>query len=153
MSNFMCLLNATSSVVGSGASTSGAAENTAQAAGGFFSNPVMVVVIYCVVIFGVFYLFSVKPQKKREAEAEAMRSVIKVGDPVLLNNGMFGTVADITAECFVIEFGTNKGIRIPVLKQEVALVREPNLSNKEAQPVVEEKPKKSLFGFGKKEDK
>ncbi len=153
MSNFMYLLSGTSSVVGSGASTSGAAEGTTQAAGGFLSNPVMMIVVYCVVIFGALYFFSIRPQKKREAEAEAMRSVIKVGDPVLLNNGMFGTIADVTAECFVVEFGTNKGIRIPVLKQEVALVREPNLSNKEVEPVVEEKPKKSLFGFGKKEDK
>ncbi|MBO8434632.1 MAG: preprotein translocase subunit YajC [Tyzzerella sp.] len=116
------------------------------------SNPIMMIVVYCVVIFGALYFFSIRPQKKREAEAEAMRSTIKVGDSVLLNNGMYGVIADITAECYIVEFGTNKGIRIPVLKQEVALIRTPNLSNKEPEPVVEEKPKKSFLGFGKKED-
>ena len=137
MSNLFYLLSGTSSIVGNGG-TSGAAESTTQATGGFMSNPIMVI--------------SIRPQKKREKEADAMRSMIKPGDSVLLNNGMYGTIVDVTAECFIIEFGTNKGIRIPVIKQEVALVREPNLSNKEPEPIVEEKPKKSLFGFGKKED-
>ncbi len=151
MSNLFYLLSGTSSIVGNGG-TSEAAEGATQATGGFMSNPIMVIVIYCVVIFGALYFFSIRPQKKREKEADAMRSMIKPGDSVLLNNGMYGTIVDVTAECFIIEFGTNKGIRIPVIKQEVALVREPNLSNKEPEPIVEEKPKKSLFGFGKKKE-
>ena len=47
---------------------------------------------------------------------EELRNEISVGDTVMLNSGLFGKVADITAECFVIEFGTNKGVKIPVLK-------------------------------------
>lgn len=152
MAKFMYLLSGTSAIVGSGTGTAEATNNTAQATGGFMSNPIMMIIVYCVVIFGALYFFSIRPQKKREAEAEAMRAQIKVGDSVLLNNGMYGVISDITAECYIIEFGTNKGIRIPVLKQEVALVRTPNLSNKEPEPVVEEKPKKSFLGLGKKED-
>lgn len=130
------------------ASTAG---TTAQAAPSIMQSPMMMIVLYCVVIFGALYFFSIKPQKKREKAAEQMRVQIKPGDSVLLNNGMYGKVADITAECFIIEFGTNKGIRIPVIKQEVAGVREPNLTNK-VEEIVEEKPeKKSLFGKKKEE--
>ena len=79
-----------------------------------------------------------------------MRENIKIGDPVLLANGMFGKVVDITAECYVIEFGTNRGVRIPVIKQEVYAKKEPNLSNKpEEEPVPEKKP---LFGSKKKDE-
>lgn len=112
------------------------------------ANPMFMIIMYCVVIFGAMYFFSIKPQKKREKAFEEMRSKVKAGDSVLLNNGMYGRIADVTAECFIVEFGTNKGVRIPVLKQEIAGVREPNLSNK-AEELPPAPEKKSLFGFGK----
>ena len=133
------------------------ADAAGNASGGvtstFASNPLMLIILYCAVIFGALYFFSIRPQKKREKEIEEMRSQIKPGDSVLLNNGMFGIVVDITAECFIIEFGTNKCIRIPVMKQEVATKKVPNLSNKEEKQEVQEPEKKSLFGFEKKEKK
>lgn len=134
-----------------------AGTNAAPEASGFMGtimqNPILMIVVYCIVIFGAMYFFSIKPQKKRERALNEMRSKVKAGDSVLLNNGMFGRIVDTTVDCFIVEFGTNKGVRIPVLKQEVALVREPNLSNKEEEPVKKEEPeKKSLFGFGKKKE-
>lgn len=129
-----------------------AAQQTQQATGGFGSNPLMVIVMYCVIIFAVLYFFSIRPTRKREQKLEEMRSSIAVGDTVLLNSGLFGKVADITAECFVIEFGTNKGVKIPVLKQEVFGKREPNLSNKEIEPPKQETKKQGIFGFGKKKE-
>lgn len=123
-----------------------------QAAGGFASNPFMVIIMYCVIIFAVMYFFSIRPTRKREQKLEEMRNAISVGDTVVLNSGLFGKVADITAECFVIEFGTNKGVKIPVLKQEVFGKREPNLSNKEIEQPKEEKEKKGFLGLGKKKE-
>lgn len=116
-------------------------------------NPILMIIIYCVVIFGAMYIFSIKPQKKREKAMNEMRSKIKPGDSVLLNNGMFGRITDESTECFIVEFGVNKGIRIPVLKQEVILVREPNLSNKEEEkPALEAAEKKSFFGRKKEQN-
>ena len=123
-----------------------------QATGGFASNPFMVIVMYCVIIFAVMYFFSIRPTRKREQKLEEMRKSISVGDTVLLNSGLFGKVADITAECFVIEFGTNKGVKIPVLKQEVFAKKEPNLSNKEIEQPKPEKEKKGFLGLGKKKE-
>lgn len=128
-----------------------AADGAVQASGGLMGNPLSVILIYCVVIFGALYFFSIRPQKKREASFEKMRSSIKVGDSVLLANGMYGRVVDVTAECFIVELGINKGIRIPVVKQEVAAIREPNLTNKPIEVEEPVKQKKGLFGFGKKE--
>ncbi len=129
-----------------------AAQQGQQAASGG-GNPFMVIIMYCVIIFGVLYFFSIRPTRKREQKLEEMRSGIAIGDMVLLNSGLFGKVTDITAECFIIEFGTNKGIKIPVLKQEVFGKREPNLSNKEIEEPKEEPKKQGLFGLGKKKEK
>ncbi|GFI60957.1 Sec translocon accessory complex subunit YajC [Clostridiales bacterium] len=133
-------------VVSSGnAGSSAAAASSSSTGGGLGMSWIF---IYIIVIFAAMYFMSIRPQKKRQREMEEMRSKIKPGDSVLCNTGMYGRVVDITAECYIIEFGMNKGVRVPVLKSEVAYVKEPNLSNKEAAPVEEEK--RGLFGFGKK---
>jgi len=130
-----------STVVGGGTSS-------ASSSGGG-ANPMMIILLYVVVIFGAMYFFSIRPQKKKKAEMDKMRSEIQPGDSVLLDTGFFGKVVDITAECYVVEFGMNKGVRIPVLKQAVYAKKEPNLTNKEEELPVPEK--KSLFGKKKEE--
>lgn len=137
---------------------SGGGEATTQAANATFGakmmqNPIMVIVFYCVVLFIAMYFFSIRPTKKREMKLAEMRNSIDIGDMVVTNSGMFGKVVDITAECMVLEFGTNKGVRIPVLKYEIYGKKEPNLTNKVEETPEEEKPKGfSLFGKKKAED-
>lgn len=138
LNNF--ILAASTVVNGAATSSSGATKSGL--------NPMMMIILYCVVIFGVLYVFSIRPQKRKEKELQNVRNTIKPGDSVLLANGLYGKVVDVTAECYIVEFGINKGVRVPVLKQEVYAKKEPNLTNKaEEEPVPE---KKSLFGFGKK---
>ena len=142
------LLDAASTVVNG----AGASGSSTSSSGGFLSgmNPIVMVVLYCVVILAIFYIFSIKPQRKKDKALQEMRESIKVGDSVLLSTGFYGKVVDVTAECYIIEFGTNKGIRIPVVKQSVYAVKEPNLTNKpEEEPVPEKKP---LFGGLKKKE-
>lgn len=128
----------------------GGSSSASSSGGGLTSNPMVLIVLYVVVIFGAMYFFSIRPQKKKKAEMEQMRNDIKPGDTVLLDTGFFGKIVDVTAECYIIEFGTNKGVRIPVLKQAVYAKKEPNLTNKaEEEPEPE---KKSLFGGKKKEE-
>lgn len=142
----------TPSAGGAAGAAAGAASGSATQMPGFFDtvmkNPIGAVVVYVVVVFGIMYFFSIRPTKKREKALAEKREGLKVGDSVVLNNGFYGRIADVTAGCFVIEFGTNKGVRIPVVKSEVYGIAEPNLSNKEIEP--EEEPKKKGF-FSKKE--
>ena len=141
LNNFLAQVN---TVVSAGDAAATTTTNTAASGGGIGSSWIL---IYIVVIFAAMYFMSIRPQRKRQKELDEMRSKIKPGDSVLCNTGMYGRVVDVTAECYVIEFGMNKGIRVPVLKSEIAMVKEPNLTNK-AEVVEEEK--KGLFGFGKK---
>lgn len=146
------LLDTGTAIMPSSGGTAAAAPTT-SGGGNMFgslasSNPIMLIVLYCVLLVGVMYFLSVRPNQKREKQMAEMRSSIAVGDSIVTNSGLFGKVVDITYECFIIEFGMNKGVRVPVAKAEVFGKREPNLSN-EAPPQAEQtKKKKSLFSRG-----
>ncbi|WP_054739812.1 preprotein translocase subunit YajC [Cellulosilyticum ruminicola] len=96
------------------------------AGGGIMS--IGVTVAYMAVFFGVMWFLIIRPQRKREKEVATMQDSIKVGQHVLLNSGMYGKVVDIVNDVFIIEFGLNKGVRIPVKKIAIAAVQEPNLT-------------------------
>ena len=144
MFDFLAQVN---TVVSSG-DAAGATTTAAASSGTSGGLGMSWIFIYIIVIFAAMYFMSIRPQKKRQKEMEERRSKIKPGDSVLCNTGMYGRVVDVTAECYIVEFGMNKGVRVPVLKSEIAYVKEPNLSNKEPEPVEEEK--RGLFGRKKK---
>ena len=84
-------------------------------------------VVYAVIFFFMWF-FMWRPQsKKRKAHMENMKS-LSIGDSIVTNGGLFGKIKDIGEDVYVIEFGTIKGISIPVVKTEVAGIREPKLT-------------------------
>ena len=102
------------------------------------------IIAYFIFLFGIMWFIMVRPQRKREKAMQEMQASIKVGDMVVTNSGMYGKVVDIVNNLFVLEFGLNKGIRIPVEKNAVSGVKEPNLSvaKEEKEEVIEEKSEK-----------
>lgn len=115
---------------------------TGAPAGGFMS--IVSLVLYLVFIVGVMWLLVIRPQKKREKKLRETISNVRAGDSVLTNAGFYGKVVDVTEGCFIVEFGTNRGIRIPVEKSEVAGIREPNLTVKkyDTPAIIDEEDKK-----------
>ncbi|WP_070000474.1 preprotein translocase subunit YajC [Cellulosilyticum sp. I15G10I2] len=108
---------------------------TGGAAGGGVG--MFVTVAYMAVFFGIMWFLVIRPQKKREKQVAEMQNTIKVGDHVLLQSGEYGKVVDVVNDLFVIEFGLNKSVRIPVKKAAVAAVQEPNLTvGKKVEPKV-----------------
>ena len=76
------------------------------------------ILIY-VVIFGGYLWFVMRNNKKKQQKLADMREALKVGDDVCTTGGLVGKIVDVEESTFIVEFGTNKGIRIPVLKSEV----------------------------------
>ncbi len=117
---------------GSQAATQSGTEisSSAQASSslGFFAT-LPGIIIYILFIVLIFYFIGIRPQKKREKKMVELQSEIKIGDWVLLDSGIYGKVTDIADQVFIIEFGTNKGVLIPVLKQRVVSKGEPNLTS------------------------
>lgn len=97
--------------------TGTATDSTAPANGGILDMG-MWIVIYAVLIGGLYFFMS-RPQKKREKQLKELQASIKVGDNVVTSGGFYGKVVDTADDLYIIEFGTNKGIRIPVNKAEV----------------------------------
>ncbi len=89
---------------------------------------IIITVLYVLFLFVVMWLFFIRPQKKRDEQVRQMQNNIKTGDSVLLNCGIYGKVVDIRNDNFIIEIGMNKGVLIPVKKQVVMRVEEPNLT-------------------------
>lgn len=106
-----------------------AAQQGANAAAGT-GNGVLFTVLYIVAIIAIFYFLAFRPQLKKDKALKALQSSIKVGDSVMTTSGFYGKVVDVSEQVFVIEFGLNKGIRIPVSKNEIVGIKEPNLTNK-----------------------
>ncbi len=87
-------------------------------------------IVYIIGLVALFYFFAIRPQKKREKELKSMQESVKVGDWVMTSSGFYGKVVDVTEQVFIVEFGTNKSVCIPVKKSEILGNKEPNLTNK-----------------------
>ncbi len=72
-----------------------------------------------VAIFGGIYWFFIKPQKKREKEIREAQAKIAIGDKVVLSTGIYGEVVDLGVDVYIVEIGLNKGVRVPVRKDNV----------------------------------
>ena len=101
----------------------------------------MPIIIYAGVLLVAMYFLMFRGPRKREKKAREMQASIRTGDNVVVTGGMFGRIADVGEDCFIVEFGTNRGIRIPVLKTDVLGVREPKLTPPPKQDVITEKEK------------
>ena len=76
-------------------------------------------VLYCAVVFGVIYLFMVRPNKKRMAEYQKMLDSLQVGNRVMAA-GIYGTIKKVNEKTIEVEVA--KGVVIEVAKNAVASV-------------------------------
>lgn len=116
--------NAGSAVSGNVEAVTEVVKSVAGSPGG----SMMYMILYIAGLGALFYFLAIRPQKKREKELKTMQSSISVGDWVVTSSGFYGKVVDKVDAVFVVEFGLNKGVRIPVRKSEIIGNKEPNLS-------------------------
>ncbi len=129
--NFLSMLESTVITGGGGGDAPAKAAQTATAAAQTgtdlgMGSGLMMVVVYAAVI-GAMWFFMIRPQRKREKNMRDMQSSLKIGDNIMISSGLFGKIVSVGEDCFVIEFGTNKGVRIPVNKRDVVAQKSPQL--------------------------
>ncbi|NMA84930.1 MAG: preprotein translocase subunit YajC [Epulopiscium sp.] len=95
-------------------------------------------ILYFGVLFGIMWFLLIRPQRKRQKAVEDMQNSISVGDWVMTAGGTFGKVVDLVNDICVVEFGLNRGIRIPVQKDQIAALREPDLTVKRHEDIEED---------------
>lgn len=77
--------------------------------------------LYCAVVFGIIYLFMVRPQRRRMAEYQKMLDGMQVGNRVLAG-GIYGKIKKINAATIDVEIA--KGVVVEVNKNAVATVED-----------------------------
>ena len=65
-------------------------------------------IIYFVVIIALFYFLLIRPQKKKEKEAQAMIDSIKKGDKITTIGGFHGKVLSVKNGVITLQMGENK---------------------------------------------
>ena len=107
----------------------------APAAGplGLFGDMGWMFALYAAIIVG-FYFLTIRPQRKRDKKMKELHATLKVGDNVLTTGGMYGRIADVGQDCFIVEFGTNRGIRIPVRKSDILGIHTPQITQTPSNP-------------------
>lgn len=94
-------------------------DTAAQTAAVAPQNGFWGMVLYCVVVFGIIYLFMVLPNKKRMAEYQKMLDSLQVGNRVMAA-GIYGTIKKINEK--TIELEVAKGVVVEVAKNAVVSV-------------------------------
>ena len=101
-------------------STTGATESD------WFSQYGMI--IFLVVIFAVFYLVMIRPQRKRQKEHQDMMQNLQKGDRIITAGGIYGTIDSLSEDSAVIK--TEGGNLLRVARGSIALRRDETYAKK-----------------------
>ena len=65
-------------------------------------------IIFLVLIFGLFYFVMIRPQRKRQKEHQTMVQELQKGDRVITAGGIYGTIESLSEDSIVlkVESGT-----------------------------------------------
>lgn len=88
-----------------------------EAEGGFSPT----IIIFLVLIFGMFYFLMIRPQRKRRKEHQQLIEELKRGDRVITAGGIYGVIESISEDSVVIK--VESGTTMRVAKGSVTLKR------------------------------
>ncbi|SRR5690554_6209520 len=56
----------------------------------------------------IFYVFAIRPQRKKEKEIKEMRGSLRVGDEVITIGGIYGKIIKVKVDAITLEVGSAK---------------------------------------------
>ena len=63
-------------------------------------------------LFGVMWLFMIRPQRKQQKELEKFRNELKKGDKIVTAGGIYGVVAEIQERTVLIKVDGDVKLRV-----------------------------------------
>jgi preprotein translocase subunit YajC len=79
--------------------------------------------ILMVLLFVVFYVLAVRPQRQRQAQHQATIDKLGVGEDVLTTGGIYGTVTQAEGDDLVVEIAD--GVEVHMTRRGIAAVLPP----------------------------
>ena len=102
------------------------------------------------VIFGVFYLFLIRPQQKKLKQHQAMQESVARGDVIITSGGVIGKVVKSDKEDVDVEIAD--GVVVKVIREKILLKKEDDGQKKEKDvPVQDNKAEKAADSKGLKD--
>ena len=65
-------------------------------------------ILMLVLVFGLMYLFMIRPQNKKRKEEQKMRNNVRVGDEIVTIGGICGRIVNVREDQLVIETSTDR---------------------------------------------
>jgi len=82
----------------------------------------IMLVVWVVVLVGMMYFLSIRPQRKEQQKHDQLMASLEIGDSVCTTAGFYGVVIGIEEDIVIVEFGSNKNCRIPMKKSAIVEV-------------------------------
>ena len=70
------------------------------------------IIIFLVLIFGVFYFLIIRPQRRRQKQHDELMIELKRGDKVITTGGIYGVVESLSDDSIVIKIESGATIRV-----------------------------------------
>jgi preprotein translocase subunit YajC len=75
------------------------------------------IVLFMIPMFAIMYFLMIRPERKKQADAQALLSSLKKGDEVALTSGIIGEILSVDDKTITLEIADKT--KIKVLKQAV----------------------------------
>lgn len=92
-------------------------EQQAQPAG---QGNLLVGLLPFILVFVIFYLLIILPQRKKQKQHQQMVANLKPGDRIITSGGIFGTVMDVHPDRIELKIAAN--VKVDILKSAVAII-------------------------------
>ena len=70
------------------------------------------IIIFLLLIFGVFYFLIIRPQRRRQKQHDELMQELKRGEKVITSGGIYGVVESISDDSIVLKIESGASIRI-----------------------------------------
>jgi preprotein translocase subunit YajC len=91
--------------------------------------------IIIAILFALFWLLLIRPQRRRQAAQEALIHSVEVGDEIVTAGGLYGFVREIADDELVVEIAP--GTKVRVARRAVGGVIEPEEDEEEREEELE----------------
>ena len=107
--------------------------------------------IILAVMFGIFWLLLIRPQKQQQRRHQDLLANLKPGDEVITNGGIYGDVAEVHDDRVSLEVAED--VWIEVAKPAIARIIPPETAVEEAEPEAAAEPQTEADGEPEPEPK
>lgn len=73
---------------------------------------ILPMIIFLVIIFGLFYFVMVRPQRRKQREHETLVQELQKGDRVITAGGIYGTIENLSEDSIVLKVESGATIRV-----------------------------------------